>query len=426
MMRETAPALQQVTTIDLRNYTETQLANGVPVYYTTAQEEDLIRIEWRFHAGRWFEPKKLIARATSALMRKGTSTHSAKELADMVEFFGTQIQSSFGQDDTSVHITCLGKYLSRILPVVEEILTDAIYPEEELHLFVQRQQQRLRVSAQNTDFHANRAFQKALYGVEHPYGYAMEEPDLFAISRQELQDFHRTHYLPGTATIFIAGNVQNDTLALLEKHFGKQKRTSIVSPFEQIVAKPATDKKIFIDKADSVQSSVRIGGPIIPKTHPDFPGLNVLITAFGGYFGSRLMSNIREEKGYTYGIYSTVSHHTHASYFSIETEVGNEVCDAAIAEIYHEMRRMREEKMPEAELAKVKSYMMGSMLRATDGPFNRINVIRNMIQSGLTPAYYDDIVSAILNATPEHMQLLAQKYLNEKDMYEVVCGKKVG
>ncbi|MBC8045341.1 MAG: insulinase family protein, partial [Fimbriimonadaceae bacterium] len=175
-------------------------------------------------------------------------------------------------------------------------------------------------------------------------------------------------------------------------------------------------------RKDSVQSSVRIGCISISKHHPDFPELNVLNTIFGGYFGSRLMSNIRENKGYTYGIHSYITHLKHASYFAVDTEVGNEVCKNAIAEVYKEMNLLKSIQIDAEELNVVKNYMLGTLLRATDGPFNRINIIRNIVLSDLDFSYFDSLVHAIKTVTPERLKELANKYLVKEHMKEIICG----
>jgi predicted Zn-dependent peptidase len=423
--RSLAPSLKPVEHLEINNYKTYQLSNKIPVYYVEAPEEELVRVELRFHAGRWYETGRGISRAACNLIKKGTSTKNSKQLADAIEFYGAHLETQHGVDYTSVSIVTLDKYLKETLPVVEEILTDATFPDDELKLFVQKQKQKLRINAQNTDFHANRKFGSVLFGEEHPYGYAITEADLDQLTREQLLAYHKTRFTPGDATVFIAGKITNETFGLVEKHFG-------LYP-EGVTELSASDKSIhtdaqhsfFIEKDDSVQSSIRIGNLTISKTHPDYAEFNVLNTIFGGYFGSRLMSNIREDKGYTYGIYSSISHYRHSSYFSIETEVGNEVCTDALKEIYHELDAMRNLKVDDEELTIVKNYMMGSLLRATDGPYNRINVIKNIVMSGLDTTYFDNLVHAIKTVTPERLQELAHKYFVKEHMKEVVCGKRV-
>ena len=424
MNRTEAPGLQQIDRLDIRNYTERTLSNGSRLIVVDGVEQELIRVELIFHGGRWYEPQQGVSRSVCNLMRKGTSTKSAREIADSIDYYGAQLEVHAGQDFTSLTIFCLRKYLAELLPIAEEILIDAAFSEEELSLFVAKQKQKLRINAQNTDFHANRKFSAVLFGDTHPYGYALNENTLDALQRETLLDYHRTHYRPGDAMIFMSGNISEQDIQLVDKYFGKyQPHGKIISTSDKSIH-TAAEHKYFIPKEDSVQSSVRIGTLTIGKTHPDFPELNVLNTLFGGYFGSRLMTNIREDKGYTYGIYSSISHYRHASYFSVETEVGNEVCASALEEIYKEMDLLKKVAVDEEELSIVRNYMLGGLLRATDGPFNRINVIKNTLLSGLTLDYFDGLERAIRNISSERIMELANQYFDWETMKEVVCGKR--
>ncbi|MFI5172441.1 MAG: M16 family metallopeptidase [Chitinophagales bacterium] len=357
-MERIAPELNKIDRLEINNFKTTKLFNGTDLYYVDGVEEDLIRVELKFHAGRWYEPQKVVSRAVCNLMKKGTSSKTNKQIADIIEFYGAHFEIHHAHDDTAVSIFCLGKYLKEILPVAEEILTDASFTDDELEHFVKKQKQKLQINAQNTDFHANRKFNNVLFGEEHPYGYVLFEKDLDAINGEILKSYHRIHYNPADATIFVSGKIQHDTIELINTHFGNYtKNGKVISATDKSID-TAPENNFFIRKEDSVQSSVRIGGLTISKKHPDYPDLNILNTAFGGYFGSRLMTNIREDKGYTYGIHSAITHFNHASYFSIETEVGNEVCEKAIEEIYKEMDLMKKKPLDIDEMTIVQNYMM--------------------------------------------------------------------
>jgi predicted Zn-dependent peptidase len=160
------------------------------------------------------------------------------------------------------------------------------------------------------------------------------------------------------------------------------------------------------------------------KTHKDFHSLTVLNTILGGYFGSRLMTNIREDKGYTYGIGSGMIPLKKAGYFFISTEVGVEVCNKAIDEIYIEINRLRNESISEKELILVKNYMIGSFLRSIDGPFALANRFKSIMEYDLDYSYYDDYISTIKNIKASDLLNLANKYLDPNSMTEVVAGKR--
>lgn len=422
MNRVLQPELKRIESVRLNNFKIVHLDNAIPVYITDGTEEDLVKIELRFPAGRWYETTAGQSHAAAALMKKGTHTKSALQIAEAIEFYGAQLDTNTGNDTTSVNLFCLGKHIHHVLPLVTEILNDAIYPESEIELYKQRKKQRFLISSQNTDFHAGRKFSEVLFGKKHPYGYALQIADIDAIEQEQIQKFYSEHYVTGNTKIFMSGNIKEETIKLLNTEFGKSVKKKIPVSATDKSLHASADKEFYTELSQSVQSSVRIGCISIGKDHPHFPQLNVLNTVFGGYFGSRLMSNIREDKGYTYGIHSYISHLNHASYFAIETETGNEVCKDAIVEIYKEMDLLQTRQIAADELTTVKNYMLGSLLRATDGPFNRMSVIRNIILSGLEPSYFQTLIEAIKTVTPERLQDLAQMYLVKENMKEVICG----
>lgn len=420
--RKDPPVLQLIDRLDINNYTTHVLDNGVPVYIVGGVEEEVIKIEWRFHAGRWFENKPAVARTTLQMMRRGTLNKTAQQIADAIEFYGGDLDFMNGHDTTGISIFCLKKHLIHIIPIVIEILEEAIFPVHELQRMVERQKQKLRISEKNTDFHANRSFQGAVFGTDHPYGYAVTDDILDALHRDLLVDYYKRHYAAANSAIFISGNVSDDVLTTLNVHYGKIAIQKKDGRLQQLQIQSLAQKKIYIQLEDSVQSSIRIGKIAIPRSHPDFLAYNIMMVIFGGYFGSRLMSNIREDKGYTYGIHAMTSHHRHASYMEISTEVGNEVCIDAIEEIYKEMDAMRNAPVSSDELSIVRNYMMGSILRATDGPFNRVNIIKNLILHDMTTDYYEAYVHALQTITPQQIQDMAARYLVKEDMTEVICG----
>ena len=161
---------------------------------------------------------------------------------------------------------------------------------------------------------------------------------------------------------------------------------------------------------------------MISSTHVDYAGMQVLNTVFGGYFGSRLMSNIREDKGYTYGIGSSVVPLRKEGYFCISSEVGVDVRAAAVNEIYLELKRLRTELVPESELNLVRNYMLGSFQRNIDGPFSLADRFKSILTAGMGYEYYTRYLETIQNITAEELLRLASTHLHEDSLYELVVG----
>jgi zinc protease len=419
--RKTAPPIADAVNFDLKlkpadRYT---LRNGVEVYAVNAGAEEVISFEWVFFAGNWQEEQNLVAATANFLLRNGTSTKNAFSINEHFEYYGAYLNRSCFNETATVTLHCLAKHVNELLPVVKELLTDSVMPQDELDIYKQNMKQRLKVSLKKSDFVAGRLIDVYLYGENHPYGKYSRTEDFDAVNREQLLDFYKKYYLQGKLILFVAGKLPNDLPALLDQYFGDLPNQDKGAPL--LPVSPAAEKKYRItNDPNGVQGSVRLGRPFYNRHHPDFIKVMVLNSLFGGFFGSRLMSNIREDKGYTYGIHSYLQNHVHDSAWVISTEAGKDVCEATIAEIYKEMKILREELVDEEELLLVRNYMMGSILGDLDGPFQIIGRWKNIVLNNLTGQYFNNSINTIKTISAEELQGLAQLYLKEEDFYELV------
>jgi predicted Zn-dependent peptidase len=271
------------------------------------------------------------------------------------------------------------------------------------------------------DFIANRLIDEYLFGIQHPYGKYSVEQDYKNITREDLVAFYKQYYQEGKCVIFIAGKFPSNIQDLLNKHIGQLplNKKEIKEQAHPIIS--ATEKKYsIVNDAASVQGSIRLARPFITRHHPDFPATQVLNNLFGGFFGSRLMSNIREDKGYTYGIHSYLQNYKHAGVWMVSTDAGKDVCKATIEEVYKEMKKLREEMVGEEELKLVKNYMLGALLGDLDGPFQIISRWKTYLLNDLTEDYFYNTIKVVRSVRPEDLQALANTYLKEEDFYELV------
>lgn len=397
------------------------LDNGVPVYAIDAGAQEVVQIELVFYAGNWFEQQKSVAAATNYLLKNGTSTKSAFEINEVFEYYGAYCNRSCFNETAVVSLSSLSKQLPNILPVVREMITDSVFSEEELDIYKQNSKQRIKVNLQKCDFVATRLIDAYLFGEQHPYGKYTNPEDLDALNNQQLKDFFSQYYLNGQCVIFVSGKLPADIETQLNNAFGNLSLKPFNNQLSTIVQSPAAQQKYRIQNdAEGVQGAIRIARPFPTRHHPDFMKVSVLNTLFGGFFGSRLMSNIREDKGYTYGIHSYIQNHIHPTAWMISTEAGKDVCEAAIEEIYKEMKLLRDDLVDDDELMLVRNYLIGTILGDLDGPFQIMGRWKNLVLNNLDGDYFYRSIETIKTISAEELRELAKKYLNPEDFYEIV------
>ena len=408
--------------LELKPYEKFTLDNGVPVYAINAGAEEVMSVEIVFFAGNSFEEKNIVAAATNFLLKNGTSKKKAFQINEHFEYYGSFLNRACYNETSTLTLHCLNKHIGELLPVVEELITDSIFPEEELAIFKQNQKQRLSVSLKKSEFVASRLIDSYLYGEKHPYGKYSSHAEYDALNREELVSFYTKYYKHGSCVIFTAGKLPLGISELLNKHFGKLPfGNNFQKPLYQISSTKKPGEKVRITNDENgVQGSIRIAREFPNRHHPDFLKVMVLNNIFGGYFGSRLMANIREDKGYTYGIHSFLQDHIQQSGWLVSTEAGKDVCEAAISEVYKEMKRLQDKPVGEDEMQLVRNYMMGSILGDLDGPFHIIARWKNYVLNDLNGDYFYNAINTIRTVSAEELQQLAKKYLNPEEFYELV------
>lgn len=421
--RKTAPVIKDAVDFDLqlKDYELFTLDNGVPVYCVSAGAQEVLQLELVFYAGNWFEAQKNVAATTNFMLKNGTSSKTAFQINEEFEYYGAYCNRGCYNETAVVSLSALSKHVPALLPLLTEMITDSVFPEEELNIYKQNSRQRLSVNLKKSDFVAARLSDAYVYGEQHPYGRYTNFEDIDALHTGLLKEYFAQYYQRGRCVIFVSGLVPAGFEKQLNEHFGKLPLGKPSFAVEPIPVTPATEKKYRISNdPDGVQGSIRIIRPFPNRHDPDFMKVMVLNTLFGGFFGSRLMSNIREDKGYTYGIHSYVQNHIQQSAWMISTEAGKDVCEATIEEVYKEMQRLREEPVDEEELLLVRNYLMGSILGDLDGPFQIMGRWKNIILNGLDKTYFYNSIREIKTIQAEELQSLAKKYLVPGDFYELV------
>ncbi|MCB0401009.1 MAG: insulinase family protein [Flavobacteriales bacterium] len=419
--RSLAPKFNQVEHIHFLPVGKKTLDNGILLDSIHGGSQEILKIDFVFRAGNWYNPKSLIASSTSKLIKEGTKSYSAFEIAEGIDQYGAFLDIENGFDTSTVTLYTLTRYLEDVLPYFKEVLLYPAFHEHEFEIFRTNALEKFKINQKKVSFVARNAFSAELFG-NNPYGLVASETAYRELQLEDLKSFHKQHYQLGNCKILVSGNVNETTLNLINIHFGKEATGN--APAQPDHQNPDNSpRQVHLEKEGALQSAIRIGKIIPNKLHPDYLGLKVLNTILGGYFGSRLMQNIREDKGYTYGISSGVISMQHAGYFFIGTEVGSEVTQPALTEIYREVDKICQEPVSQDEIDLVKNYMLGEFLGSCDGPFKMASLFESVDAYGLNFEFYNDYINTIKKISPNTIMELGQKYLNKESFLEVVVGK---
>ncbi|WP_299703609.1 pitrilysin family protein [uncultured Pontibacter sp.] len=421
--RNKAPEIHEIEAVTLQIAEVSHLSNGARLHYIKSETQPVIRLDFVFKAGKWYEDRAGVADLAGKMLFEGTTNHTAKQIAEKIAYYGASFENNHGYDRSEFTLYCLSKYLPELLPLVLDVLQNPTFPEEEFNLLLRRNQQNLKVQRQKNSYLATHSFTKLVYGATHPYVFGLDENSLDGISREEAIAYYRSRFSTKHLEVFACGAIDVELEKLLEKKIETLQLTAELN--EPTVAAAFIAKtEDFVSMPDSLQSSIRIGTTFPLIGHPDYHKLVVLNEILGGYFGSRLMRNIREDKGYTYGIYSAISPKEQDSLFFVGTDVNYQVTDKTIDEIRKEIKILQTEDVPEDELQTVKSYMLGKFLNDIATIFEQCDRYKRIILQKLPYEHYNNYISTIRGVTAEELKELAQQYLVVENLKTAIAGKR--
>ena len=350
---------------------------------------------------------------------------SSQEVAEQLDYYGAWLQPSATFHNSYVSLYSLNKHIRHTVPLLEKIVKKPLFPEHEFEVARDRRLQNFLVEEERVQVIAFNQYIDKLFGNKYPYGQHASAADFQNITTDHLKAYHQKYYNSANCRVILTGKVTEDILSQLFESFGNEKwGENILHTSPQKTADPSQPGRYLYVKSDAFQSAVRIGMPIISREHPDYPKLRILNTLLGGYFGSRLMANIREDKGYTYGIGSVITTFKNASYLSISSQVATQFTEDLIHEVFVEIRRLKDELVGPEELQMLKGYLMGEMARLFDGPFSIADAHQSLLANNMTVDYYNTMIEAIQNVTSEELRDLANKYLIEDRFYTIISGQK--
>ncbi len=407
--------------ISLQNATEHHCSNGVKIYTLHSEEFEVMRLSFIFEAGSVHQSKPFVASATANLLSEGSHTMSSHQIAEKLDYYGSYYDVNIDRDYTYINFCSLTKFVEPTLEVAEQIILHPAFAKSEVETYAAKRKQRLSIERQRIETKAREQFSSSLFGASHPYGITSPTEAYDALDREDIEEFFHSHYCAKNCFVVCSGRVTDKELTLIKK---------LVEAIPQGVTPPAVhfpeveQRSYFkIEEASAVQSSLRIGRRLFTRSHPDFLGMQVVATILGGYFGSRLMQSLREERGYTYGVVSALVNFAHEGYFAVATQVGCEVAEDALEIIHQQIELLRQQQVEQDELTMVKHIMAGEMMRILDGPFGIADVTIENILCESDNSIIAKNLERIEAITPEEIQRLATKYLKREDLITVVAGR---
>lgn len=423
--REKEPDFKTIKRLEIQKPEQFVSKSGFPIYLLPIQDQEIVKIDFVFDAGEFSAKSSLTSLATLAMLQEGSTSQNAEEIAERLDFLGSYLSCSATKDMATVTVCCLEKYLTETAKIVTEFILNPIFPEDKFATYLLKREEHYKIDIERVEVLSQKKLAQVLFGKDNPYGRSLQQDDFTNITRNDLEMFHKQNYIAQKCKIIICGNPKSQELQSLInylKEFQINSSNKLIQPTD---FNPNSDEKHthYIHKENAVQASLNIGKIMVNRNHNDFIPLQVLNTVLGGYFGSRLMSNIREDKGYTYGIGSGIISYEKSGYFIITTRVGKEVVQPALDAIYQEIKRLRTEMIPQEELEMVKTYMLSTLVRNFDGAFATSEMLKNTFNYNIEyNDYYQRYWNKVSKIQPKELQELANVYFNEDSMYEVVVG----
>lgn len=421
--RNISPTLSPLSLPTLLPYQRQTLENGIEVIYIHDPAQNVFKIDVLFEAGIYYQPQPLVASTAINMLNEGTRQHDAEAIADLFDFYGAYLDFNCGLNKTELSLISLCKYATETIILMAELLTDSIVPEKELDIYLTNKRQEFLVNNEKTTYLARRKFSEVLFGSHHPYSNQISEKDFTRITAPLIRQFYHQYLNADNCRIVVCGNVNESILKIITEQFSRLGTSPQRPEVPEYLFSPAPVKRYHTFKDNTVQSSLRIGKSGIRLTDPDYAGFLLLNTILGGYFGSRLMSNIREEKGYTYGISSFNVSMPQGSYWCIATDVNNEYVETTIDETLKEIHRLQNEPVAKDELTLVKNFLYGDLLRELDGVFSQSDALKHKLNYNLDNRIYLQMIQQIKSCTPDDLLRLANRYLNTEEMYIITAGK---
>ena len=416
--RSIQPEITKINNVDFVSPKEYLVSENCSMFHMKDVTDETVRLDLYFDAGK-IRGKSGIASFVNGVLLSGTAKKTTNEINEIINGLGGFYNSGVSSENAVISIYCLREHLIEIFDTILDAIQHLSFDEKEVREFLSDVKQQFKINSEKVNYLAQRAFQQELFNNDARYSSVITKEDIENVKIDDLKSFHKEHYLKGLSKIVLVGNIEEKEVNYIIDATKSMALNHLPEFSESLKNKPG---KTLVKKKDAIQSAIRVGKILFNKKHEDYLDFLMLNTILGDYFGSRLMSNIREDKGYTYGIGSMMAELEENGYFLVATEVGHKVKEETLTEIQKEFKRLQTELVPKEELKLVQNYMLGQLLKSADGPYAMMDLFLSAEAQDLDLDLYNKAIQKIQEITPDRIQELAKKYLNWEDFTVVVAG----
>ncbi|MBQ9077893.1 MAG: insulinase family protein [Muribaculaceae bacterium] len=421
--RKTPPPVSGFAELHIPEVRHLTLDNGIPLTVLDSGEQEVNRLTLAWDGGIAETRLHAIASLTSNMLREGSRHHSGSEIAETFDYNGSWLKSSVMSHHTSVVAHSLNSRTAEILPILSEIVTEPVFPEKEFSVLREKAARSIELEREKVEYYSSVNLRRMTMGHNHPLAHNDEPDEVRAISTEDLYTHHQRVFNKATCEIFLAGRITPAIEETVNRNFGIGERPAESISLDILPFSPSDGDRLKITKRDNaLQSSVKIAIPTIGRDHPDYIPLRIAIIALGGYFGSRLMTNIREDKGYTYGINASLLGYREGGLITISSQCDNRYVNPLLDEVKKEITRLASETFPPDELERVKKHVMTQLASTLDSPFTMMDYYENIRYTPTPPDYFPQQIRAVESLTTDDIPRLISKHIDPERLYTSICG----
>ena len=411
--RTIAPEKQTLKDFKLPHFKVKQLENKQLFYWLPYGNQDLVFLNIIFEAGSWQERQKYSAVFLPSMFFEGTHTKNQRQIRQLFDYYGASCNAQAGNHIFTLQLSCLSKHLDILLNQIIDLLHNCNFPLENWTKQVMIKLDNLKYQQAKTNYLAHQKFFKAFYTPQHPYYKFYDLESLKNFNLNYLQKHYQSYIVNAPFEVILAGGLTEDNLRSIERQLGNINITKVVPDLAPYLNNHNESKTYYIEKKRALQTSIRIGKYLKPMSKSDEMTFKMLTTTLGGYFGSRLMTNLREDKGYTYGVYCQSSFLLKTRFLTIAGDFIKERREQVLSEIEREIENLKTRLIEKEELDRVKNYMAGQYLKSFNTPTDLIRHLKMCLHFGLDQHYRDKYISKLQAITAEDLRDSAQQHLTD-------------